>query len=145
MVEGFYNPAHVIRTFIAKEYAFSYFFEDREIRVAHHKGQWTCAKIIKESGATDWFAWDDCGSGVQSYNELTQSLAEAIMHQNSGELAKNPTRGAESEILWKMLEIWGGKAKNVLKITVVQPGRNASIDESTLEFVLNPREEEFYA
>ena len=115
MVEGFYNPAHIIRTFIAKEYAFSYFFEDREVR------------------------------GAQSYNELTQSLAEAIMHQNSEELDKNPTRATEAEILWKMLEIWGGRAKNVLKITVVQPGRNASIDEETLEFVLSPREEEFYA
>jgi len=141
MVEGFYNPAHIIRTFIAKEYAFSYFFEDREIRIAHEKGVWTFAKVKKDLESSDWFSWADMASGIFSQNELTKSFAESVIAQN-GELIDG-TREGEAEVIWKVLEIWAGKGSKVMNIVVRQPGRNARVEEETLEFAFHPAQAEF--
>ena len=59
LIEGSYKASHIIRTWLEREYAFSFFWEDAEIRIGHHKGTWTIAKFV--SGTyRGYFRLDDC-------------------------------------------------------------------------------------
>lgn len=140
-IEGFTNPSHILRTFIAREYAFSYEVgEDKEIRVAHAKGSWYFGKL-KAGVPVDYFVWSDSCSGIYSENEMTKSYLEERIS-----LWKRScdTRDSEADLIESALHVWAGAPTSIKSFCVVQPGRNAQLDESTLDFTLFPRVEEFH-
>lgn len=139
LVEGFSNPSHILKSFIANEYAFSFYLKDKEIRVAHHKGTWTFAKL-KDGILQDHFEWYDTFSGCLSQNELTHSFISSIQKGAKGDISRNN----EAAFIIKALEVWAGPLQEIVKVSVVQPGRNAWVDNEG-EFKLSASPNEFYA
>lgn len=134
-VDGFANPHDVLKCFLAREYAFSYYLRGKEIRIGHHKGCWFCVKL-QDGVVQDSFRWYDAFSERQSDNEMTKSLLDFIA---SGNTDTEITRDSEAGIILKALDIWAGPSNEVTKISVVQPERNATVDEKTGEFSLSRR------
>ncbi len=146
-VEGFFNPSHILRTCLSREYAFSISYPKHEVRVGHHKGTWFCGKL-KEGILIDYIEITDCFSGSRSKNDMTKAFYDQIAGDAEKKLGKsrdqdNWDRNDEAEPIEKFLSVWGGRPATILKIQVVQPGRNSSVDEDTGEFYFSPREEEF--
>lgn len=147
-VTGFPNPSHVIRLFIANEYAFDIRYPKHSVRVAHWKGSWRLAKV-RGGEVVDGVTVHDFGTGVESDSELTKALFEKIMEDALEKARKNrpegrgPDREDDALGIEAALLIWGGRAADVAGIEVVQPGRNALVDFGTGEFSLSPRAEEF--
>lgn len=138
-VEGLFNPSHVLRSFIAAEYAFCVFYPKHEIRIAHQKGSWYCVKMEKTE-IIDTIQIDDSFGSHWAMMDMTEALYDSLKTQHR---SLPPTRENEALVIEKFLKIWGGKTQTVGKIVAVQPGRNAIIDGDTGEFELSPREDEF--
>ena len=147
-VEGLFNPSHLIRTFLAHEYAFSIFYPKHEIRIAHGKGTWSCVKI-RQGQVIDWVIIQDMGTGNESENEMTKALFDKIQQDNWENIKYRfredqlCDRDGDSLFIENALTVWGGKTSSIEEIVVVQPGRNASVDERTGEYILHPRIGEF--
>lgn len=146
-VTGLFNPTHILRDFLAREYAFSIVYPGRSLRVAHAKGTWTCAKI-QNGHVVDYIVIQDCCSGIDCKNEMTLSLFKIIQDQVHKDHAKRFPGGFMSrEIDAKFIEmafmIWGGHPRTIISMDVLQPGRNANVDETDGNIGLSPREGEF--
>lgn len=140
-VTGLFNPSHILRVFLAKEYAFEIRYPDQIVRIAHGKGTWDLAKL-NISGVIDFLAVQDYGAGVTGTNTMSVALFKKI-----GEdilFGDNLTREKDAQAIEKALSIWGGDPKTIQEIVAVQPGRNACINERTGEFDLSARQNEFF-
>lgn len=142
IVEGLTNPSHVIRSFLINEYAFSIAYITHEVRIAHHKGTWYCVKI-KNDAVEDSILIQDDFSGVVTDSEMAEALYEQIQVDSAKKIHFPSDRRDEAYVIEKFLRIWGGRTGTVVKISAVQPGRNASINQDTGDFVLSPAELEF--
>lgn len=147
IIEGILNPKHLLTVFLIKEYGFSIIYPNHEIRIGHRKGIWYCAKI-KNNQVIDFVEINDEIKILNARNELTKSVLETVVEQEINEWEGEEkgfihNRNWMADMLIKFLKIWGGKMSEIQKISVVQPGRNSSIDEFTGNFDFNPREEEW--
>lgn len=145
-IQGLTNPEHVIELFLNKEYAFSVSYKDGiEIRAAHHKGFWYIARI-KDGKMLLLIEYGDNNDVVCS-DPLAKAMAESIRDLKLSQGAEKRWRIEEREfcgfIISTFLGVIGGKKDDIEKIEVVQPGRNAYIDENTGDFCLSPRPEEW--
>ena len=144
-VQGAMNPEHLIRLFLAKEYAFSITYSSGiELRIAHHKGLWYVARFSEKKCVDSFTLGDDYY--LESPFPLTYAMVEGLVRMKI-EQSKVPhdgtyTREFPSFVLSCVFGIFGGLPDKVEKIEVVQPGRNATIDENG-EFQLAPRPEDF--
>ena len=138
-IEGFVNTEHLLRAFIENEYAFSFSWGDeREVRIAHHKGLWTLAKLEKNK-VKSWFSMSD-SFDFEISEPLLRGLVETLLVLKKDYLKRHTQeRQIESFILAKILHIWGGDICNIKKFSCVQPCRNGSVDRSSGDFVLNPQ------
>lgn len=143
IVEGLFNPSHIVRTFVSHEYAFEIKYKDHAIRIAHTKGTWSCCKL-KDGTVIDYVEINDCRSGVDSDNGMLEALVESIQEQLAAKNATTNERDWDGKMIEKVLSIWGGKPSSIERISVVQPGRNAWVDNTTGNFFFAPREGEFY-
>lgn len=143
IVDGFSNPTHILRTCLAHEYAFSYEINGKVIHVAHTKGTWSFGKL-QNGELIDYFTWGDSFTEVQSSHELTKSFITSIQLQGKND--KHTILGErDTEARWieKALYVWAGPSLLIERISVIQPGRNAFVDELSGEFILSPREQDF--
>lgn len=139
-LEGFFNEAHLVRLFLAKEYAFVLTYGNKRVHIAHTKGSWSIAKMDLDI-VLDHFVIHDCQSGFEAKNELTSGLIEKMMELDA---SKESSREADAALIFSILEIWAGNHNKIQAIHVMQPGRNAWVDEHTGMFSFSPRENEFY-
>lgn len=145
-IQGFVVPTHCIRMCLENEYAFLVKYKSGvEVRVAHFKGVWTLLRY-KEGKATGWFSFDDSGSVVDASDAFVRSFIDAIIEgfvvDTKGYGWWNE-RSMDALLLSKVFAIMGGKDDDVLDVSVIQPGRNATIDKVTGEFDLQPSAAEF--
>lgn len=142
IVEGLTNPSHVIRSFLINEYAFSIAYITHEVRIAHNKGTWCCVKIRNNTIEDSILIHDDF-YGVETPNDMTEALYEQIQVDSAKKINFPSDRRDEAYVIEKFLRIWGGRTGTVVKISTVQPGRNASVDVETGDFILDPSVVEF--
>lgn len=142
ILEGLFNPSHVIRLCISREYAFAIQYETSQIRVAHHKGGWYCGKL-RNGKIEDHLIMYDEGSGEETENEMLKALIQTTHAQEFRKTSRPDGRDFDALKLEKVLRIWGGSLDKIKKISVVQPGRNAMVDIESGDFILSPRPEEF--
>lgn len=131
-IEGFVNPEHIVRAFIANEYAFELQWSDRSsVRVAHHKGTWCIAKIKKIDGKDlliEGFDYNDlCGLSSTGLLPNASPFVKGFFSSKLGETGGS--RYSQAKMLGDFINIWGGKLQDIECAVVVQPGRNAVIHE----------------
>lgn len=144
VISGEYNPSHIVKEFLGREYAFTIGYSTGVlVNVGHHKGVWYLAKI-KDKKVVDYFELEDCFSFIRAENDMTRGLIDA-QTQVKGRLYKddNDARAYPASVIEAVLCVWGGKPQSITDIVVVQAGRNAWIDEKTGSFDLHPRPEEW--
>lgn len=141
VIEGFFKPSHVVRTCLEHEYAFEVVYPKYTLRVAHTKGVWSCVKLLG-AVVVDRIEINDCWGGSACDNDLTRALYENIEQRHADKALGAGIRREEARCIEEFLSIWGGRAAEIQKILVIQPGRNAWVDESG-EFECSARVEEF--
>ena len=141
-IQGLSNPSHVLRCFLANEYAFEIAYPNHSVRVAHGKGTWSMGKV-KDGNVVGRIEVLDCFSGCSSDDEMTRGLYEEIQRMRTERKKDAHGRDEEAYVIEMFLRIWGGKPSGITAVHVVQPGRNAWVGESTGEFSLSPRWEEW--
>lgn len=142
LLQGVFDPTHIIREFFAHEYAFSVQWPtDISVRIAHRKGVWYLAKLKKEKVA-DYFAVDD-GWNYPNLLPAPQSLIRGFIEAKKEMLTGEEGRHEVAVVLTDLLNFWGGDLEKIKEINVLQPGRNASVSENGT-FDLEPREDEWH-
>lgn len=149
MIQGVYNPTHIIRLFLENEYAFSITYKTGvEVRVSHHKGTWLVGRL-KDNTLQNFFDYGDNGdvngsNGRLVDDQLVRRMVEEITRSALAEYkGTSEWREGHAFALERALRVFGGKVEDIERIDVVQPGRNAVVDYVTGEFALYPREDEF--
>lgn len=141
IIEGFFKPSHALRTCLEHEYAFEVAYKKYVIRVGHTKGVWTCAKMLDDK-VVDQIDINDCFGGSTGENDLTKALYTSIEERHREKADAVGIRRYEARCIEDFFNIWGGRADDMGRILVVQPGRNAWVDGKG-EFVLSARVNEF--
>lgn len=138
-VTGLSNPTHLLRLFLSKEYAFDVVYPTHIIRIAHRKGFWC---LRKSTG--DYLTVGDYSNGslVDCANSMTRALFETLITEN---LPLDATRADEASVIERAMRIWAGNPNTITEFIVVQPGRNASIDQDTGDYVLSAQPSCFLA
>lgn len=143
IVTGLFNPSHILRVFLAKEYAFEIMYPDQLVRITHGKGTWNLAKL-NAFGVIDFLVIQDYGTGISGSNKMSVALFKTIAAEILPIEMTDITREVDAKAIEKALRVWGGDPTTILGITAVQPGRNAGLNEDTGDFELRPRENEFF-
>jgi len=147
LLQGPVNQSHLIRMMLENEYAFSVQYEDKkEIRCAHYKGLWTVA-FYKNGLLWKTFCMDDT-CNMDNHSWQIDPILKGFMEARKERLESKYENGDfhreyPAEVLYDILVLLAGHNNNIQTINIVQPGRNARIDEFTGEFFLAPREGEF--
>jgi len=143
-IQGFFDPTHIIRTFIANEYAFELQWINRPlVRIAHHKGTWFFAKIDQEGSVVDRFNYGDNGDlDFMEDGSKASPFVQGFIASRRNDKGDTTSRYAQAKVLVDLIHFWGGKLQEVDLINVVQPGRNATLLADG-EFSLVPREDEW--
>ncbi len=140
LIQGLFNPSHVIRELFLCEYAFSiHWSKTKEVRVAHRKGVWYLVKVSKDK-VVDYFEIDDTWNFPTKPNGLLEGFLKSQRELYDDETSSRPVI---AHALCELLHFWADDLKNIDIINVVQPGRNASINQSTGMFDLSPRPEDW--
>jgi hypothetical protein len=144
LLEGLYNQDHFIKMMLEKEYAFSLAYTDgHEVRVGHHKGNWTFAQF-KNGELVRTFDIDDrpdmgyefkIDALLRGYTTSRIEFHEKKVEDNFRELP--------AKVILDVVKLLVGEKNQVVRVDVKQPGRNAHIDQFTGEFSFSPREGEF--
>jgi hypothetical protein len=136
LLSGNFNREHILRQFFSCEYAFKIFWDHLEIRVAHHRGTWYLVKVEKEV-FTDyfeindqWIVWDKANPILQGFIQAQKELFDT---------GERTMREAIAIALTNVLTVWGDVLQRIKGVEVIQPGRNASIDDETGDFWLAPQ------
>ena len=134
-INGFYEVAKIMRLFLSQEYVFTVSWENQELRVAHHKGSWELVKMTEDVVVDKLIVFDN--SAFESKNSLLKGLAQVKL-----EKIDTIDRNVYACAIVEIIEIWFGNFKEIKSIDVVQPGRNAMIDDGG-DFCLGPRQNEW--
>lgn len=144
-IQGLLSPTHLIRLCLEHEYAFSVTFKENvEIRVSHYKGTWKVLRM-KEDVVTGWFSYCDSGALEQASDDFIQAFVCSVIETFKKDRNQfgEYHRSTDALLLSRLIQIIGGKDEDIITVSIVQPGRNALLNEDTGDFELYPRIEEF--
>jgi hypothetical protein len=137
-VQGLINPSHLITMALRYEYAFSVSYKSGvEIRVGHHKGTWTVARM-KNGEVLHWVAFGDNADVMESSDEMVGAFVKSLVSNLPIRDGENNFRDYPARVLENTIGVIGGRPSNVESIEVVQPGRNAWVERETGAFTLSP-------
>ena len=137
LIQGSFNPAHILREFLMCEYAFSVHWpEELSVRIAHRKGVWTLAKMVGDT-VVDFFAVDDTWYYPNLYKQPSGLIRGFLSEKQENSFSDNQ-RMDIADALTDLLRFWAQGLEKITEINVLQPGRNASVSEEG-RFDLAPR------
>lgn len=122
-IAGKYDASHILGDLIAKECAFSCFWEDAELRVSHRKGTWVLLKYWDGKLVDRLEVYD-----IPEFHTTNKLLLGLVQSFNSMEV-QDPyeldMRSRMGRVLTKTVTIWIHLPEDIKTIIVHQAGRNS--------------------